>query len=149
VAPVSRSLQPRGPDGCVQNRLRHLVRRVPPPRPLGQHNCAFYINVLETTAIWIFLACILPKSLKQRNILWRVDNTPALAYIKKEVGTCSPQVLEVAQKVLAKAHKISVRIPSEFPGKCQVLIGCFLSTASPWIDEELYRGNQQSTRIQF
>jgi hypothetical protein len=43
-----------------------------------------YMNVLETTAFRIFLACILPKSSKQWNILWRVDNTTALAYVKKE-----------------------------------------------------------------
>jgi hypothetical protein len=69
-----------------------------------------HINVLETTAILIFLACILPKLSKQRNILWRVDNTTALAYVKKEGGTCSPQVLEVAEKVLAQAHQMSVRV---------------------------------------
>jgi hypothetical protein len=49
-----------------------------------------HINVLETTALWHFLAYILPKLSKQRNILWRVDNMTALAYVKKEGGTCSP-----------------------------------------------------------
>jgi hypothetical protein len=44
-----------------------------------------HINGLETTALWHFLAFILPKSSKQRNILWRVDNTTALAYVKKEI----------------------------------------------------------------
>jgi hypothetical protein len=43
-----------------------------------------HISVLETTALWHFLAYILSKSSKQRNILWRVDNTTALAYVKKE-----------------------------------------------------------------
>jgi hypothetical protein len=36
----SRSLRPRGPNGCVKPRLWHLVRRVPSPRPVGQLNCA-------------------------------------------------------------------------------------------------------------
>jgi hypothetical protein len=44
-----------------------------------------HINVLETISLWRFLAFILPKSSKPRNILWRIDNTMALAYIKKEV----------------------------------------------------------------
>jgi hypothetical protein len=34
--------------------------------------------------MWIFLDSILPKSSRQCNILWRVDNTTALAYVKKE-----------------------------------------------------------------
>jgi hypothetical protein len=38
VESVSRSLQPRGPDGRIQNQLWHMVPRVPSPRPLGQHN---------------------------------------------------------------------------------------------------------------
>jgi hypothetical protein len=54
--------------------------------------------------------CILPKSLRQHNILWRVNNTTSLAYVKKEGGTCSPQVLEVVEKVLVQAHQMSVRI---------------------------------------
>jgi hypothetical protein len=40
VVPVPKSLQPRGPNRRVQPRLRHLVRRVSSPRPVGQHNCA-------------------------------------------------------------------------------------------------------------
>jgi hypothetical protein len=60
--------------------------------------------------MWIFLDCILPKLSRQRNILWRVDNTTALAYVKKEGGTYSPQVLEIAEKILVKAHQMSVRI---------------------------------------
>jgi hypothetical protein len=68
------------------------------------------INVLETTAFWNFLACILPKLSKQCNTLWRVDNTTALAYVKKVGGTCSPQVLVEAEKILVKAHQMFVRI---------------------------------------
>jgi hypothetical protein len=33
-----------------------------------------------------------------------------LAYVKKEGGTCSPQVLEVAEKVLVQVHQMSVCI---------------------------------------
>jgi hypothetical protein len=71
---------------------------------------SLHINVLESTAMWIFPDCILPKSSRQRNILWRVDNTTALAYVKKEGGTCSPQFLEIAEKILVKAHQMSFRI---------------------------------------
>jgi hypothetical protein len=69
-----------------------------------------HINVLETTALWHFLAYILPKSSKQRNILWSVDNTTALAYVKKEGGTCSPQILVEEEKALVMAHQMSVRL---------------------------------------
>jgi hypothetical protein len=74
-----------------------------------------HINVLETTASWHFLVYILPKLSKQCNILWRVDNTKALAYVKKEGGTCSPQVLVEAEKALV----LRTRCPS----------ACFLSTS--------------------
>jgi hypothetical protein len=73
---------------------------------------------LETIILWHFLAFILQKSSKSRNILWRIDNTTALAYIKKEGGTVSPQVLAEAEKALVVAHQMSVRsfpvyIPTE------------------------------------
>jgi hypothetical protein len=45
-----------------------------------------HINVLENIVLWTFLDCILPQLLSQRNILWRIDNTTALAYVKKEGG---------------------------------------------------------------
>jgi hypothetical protein len=44
------------------------------------------------------------------NILWSVDNTTTLAYVKKEGGTCSLQVLVEAEKVLVKGHQMSVCI---------------------------------------
>jgi hypothetical protein len=77
-----------------------------------------HINVLETIAIWHFLAFILPKLSKLRNILWRIDNTTALAYIKKEGGTISSLVLAEAEKALVLVHQMSVRfllvyIPTE------------------------------------
>jgi hypothetical protein len=67
-----------------------------------------HINVLETTALWHFLAFILPKSSKPRNILWRIDNTTALAYVKEEKGTCSQLVL--AEAALVLVHQMSVCI---------------------------------------
>jgi hypothetical protein len=69
-----------------------------------------HINVLETMALWHFLAFILPKSSKPCNILWRIDNTTALAYVKKEGGMCSQLVLAEAEKALVLAHQMSVRI---------------------------------------
>jgi hypothetical protein len=69
-----------------------------------------HINVLETTAIWHFLAYILPKSLRPQNILWRIDNTMALAYIRKEGGTISYLVLAEAEEALMLAHQMSVRL---------------------------------------
>jgi hypothetical protein len=69
-----------------------------------------HINVLETTSLWHFLTFILPKSSKPHNILWRIDNTTALAYVKKEGGMCSPLVLAEAEKALVLAHQMSVRI---------------------------------------
>jgi hypothetical protein len=75
-----------------------------------------HINVLETTAIWHFLAYILPKLSRPRSILWRIDNTTT--YIRKEGGTISPQVLAEAEEALVLAHQMSVRplsvyIPTE------------------------------------
>jgi hypothetical protein len=80
------------------------------------------MNVLEPTAFWNFLVCILPKSSKQCNILWRVNNTTALAYVKKEGGTCSLQVLVEAEKILVKAHQMSDRIlPVFIPTRKNIL----------------------------
>jgi hypothetical protein len=69
-----------------------------------------HINVLETTALCHFLAFILPKSSKPCNILWRIDNTTALAYVKKEGGMCSPLVLAEAEKALMLVQQMFVRI---------------------------------------
>jgi hypothetical protein len=69
-----------------------------------------HINVLETTALWNFFFFILPKSSKPCNLLWKIDNTTALTYVKKEGGTCCLLVLAEAEKVLVLAHQMSVRI---------------------------------------
>jgi hypothetical protein len=109
VESVSRSLRPQGPDGrkigygiWFQGSLHQ--------GHLDSTTTHLHINVLESIVLWTFMYCILPQSLSQRNILWRIDNTTALAYIKKEGGTCSPQVLEIAEKILIKAHQMSVHI---------------------------------------
>jgi hypothetical protein len=39
---------------------------------------------MEIFALWIFLTEILPASTRQSSILWRVDNTAALAHVRKE-----------------------------------------------------------------
>jgi hypothetical protein len=38
LEPVTRRLRPRGPDGRLLSRLRQLVPRIPPPRPMRQYN---------------------------------------------------------------------------------------------------------------
>jgi hypothetical protein len=73
-----------------------------------------HINVLETIVLWHFLAFILPKSSKPHNILWRIDNTMALVYIKKEGGTINQLVLAEAEKALVLAHQMSIRILSVY-----------------------------------
>jgi hypothetical protein len=45
-----------------------------------------------------------------RNVLWRIDITTALAYIRKEGGTISPLVLAEAEEALVLAHQMSVRL---------------------------------------
>jgi hypothetical protein len=81
-----------------------------------------HINVKETIVLWLFLAFILPKLSKPRNILWRIDNTTALFYIKKEGCTISPQVLAGAEKALVLVHQMSVRIlPDYIPTEENIL----------------------------
>jgi hypothetical protein len=77
-----------------------------------------HINVLELTAILLFLQEILPPTSRRLSIMWRVDNTTALAYIKKEGGPVNQQLLELSEKILNLAHQRSIRlfpvyIPSE------------------------------------
>jgi hypothetical protein len=42
-----------------------------------------HINVKEISALWIFFTEILPASTRMTSILWRIDNTAALAHIRK------------------------------------------------------------------
>jgi hypothetical protein len=68
-----------------------------------------HINVKEIIALWIFLVDVEP-SLHHRSILWRVDNTTALACVRKEGGLHSTEVLEWAEKILILAHSRQLRI---------------------------------------
>jgi hypothetical protein len=74
--------------------------------------------VRELSAFLIFLACILPTSTHQTSILWRIDNTAALAHIRKEGGLRGRALLEEAKRILLLAHQRQLRllpafIPSE------------------------------------
>jgi hypothetical protein len=52
--------------------------------------------VREVIALWIFQTEILSASMRQTSILWRVDNTAALAHIQKEGGLRGRHLLEEA-----------------------------------------------------
>ena len=76
-----------------------------------------HINVKELIALSVALDTSL-QSQRDKSILWRIDNTTALAYVKKEGGTCSFPLLQAAEEILTKAHKRGLRflpvyIPSE------------------------------------
>jgi hypothetical protein len=53
--------------------------------------------------LWIFLTRVLPPSSRRISIFWRIDNTTALAHVKKEGGLCGRALLE-AKKILLLAH---------------------------------------------
>jgi hypothetical protein len=59
--------------------------------------------------LWIFLTEILPASTRCLSILWRVDNTAALAHIRKEGGLRGRDLLEEAKKILL-LHQHQLRI---------------------------------------
>jgi hypothetical protein len=79
----------------------------------------------EITVLWIFLVQILPPSTCQTSILWRIDNTTALAHIKKEGGLKRRALLEGAERILLEGaerillahqrqlHLLPAFIPSE------------------------------------
>jgi hypothetical protein len=74
--------------------------------------------VRELTASWIFLVRFLPTSTHQTSILWRIDNTAALAHIRKEGGLKGRALLEGAERILLLAHQhqlclLPAFIPSE------------------------------------
>jgi hypothetical protein len=71
----------------------------------------------ELSALWIFLGRILPPLTRQTSILWRIDNTTALAHVRKEGALRGRDLLEEAEKILL-AHQLQLRllpvfIPSE------------------------------------
>jgi hypothetical protein len=72
----------------------------------------------EIFVLWIFLARILPPSTRQTSILWRIDNTTALAHIRKEGGLRERNLLKEAEKILLLPHQHQLHllpafIPSE------------------------------------
>jgi hypothetical protein len=76
-----------------------------------------HINAKELIALSVALDSSL-QGQRDKAVLWRIDNTAALAYIKKEGGTCSLSLLEAASEILIKAHQRGLRflpiyIPSE------------------------------------
>jgi hypothetical protein len=80
--------------------------------------CKFSFSVREIFALWIFLTEILPALTRQTSILWRVDNTAALAHIRKEGGLKGRRLLQEAERILLlmdhrSLHILSTFIPSE------------------------------------
>jgi len=64
--------------------------------------------------MWIFLDRILPKSLSDTSILWRVDNTTALAYVRKEGGLRGRRLLLEAERILLLLHSRRLRVLPAF-----------------------------------
>jgi hypothetical protein len=69
--------------------------------------------VRETIALWIFLTEILPASTRHSSILWRVDNTAALAHVRKEGGLIGRDLLEEAERMILH-HQRQLRILPAF-----------------------------------
>ena len=69
-----------------------------------------HINVKEITALKIFLQHYLPSYPPVYRLLWRTDNTTAMSYIRREGGTRSPALLEIAKEILLLAQSLSLRI---------------------------------------
>jgi hypothetical protein len=64
--------------------------------------------------MWIFLDRILPKTVVNSSILWRVDNTTALAYIRKEGGLRGRRLLWEAERILLLLHSRRLRVLPAF-----------------------------------
>jgi hypothetical protein len=64
--------------------------------------------------LWISLTEILPASTRMTSILWRIDNTAALAHIRKEGGLRGRPLLEAAKRILLLAHQHQLRILPAF-----------------------------------
>ena len=77
------------------------------------------MNVKDLMVLLIFLRDYFPFiPVPVQAIRWEVDNTTALAYVKKQGGTCSLPLLQVAAEVLLLADNLGVSvlpvyIPSE------------------------------------
>ena len=68
-----------------------------------------HINAKELFTLLIFLRDFLPPS-DCRALLWRTDSTTAIAYVRKEGGTISPLLLDIASEILCLAHRRALRI---------------------------------------
>jgi hypothetical protein len=53
---------------------------------------------------------VLPPSLRQTSILWRINSTTALSHIKKEGGLRGRDLLEEAEEILHLAHQRQLRL---------------------------------------
>ena len=70
-----------------------------------------HINVKELMVLLIFLREFYSRcNLRIKTIRWEVDNTSALAYVKKQGGTSSLPLLQVASEVLLLASHLGVTI---------------------------------------
>ena len=73
-----------------------------------------HINVKEILVLQIFQTDYLPRSSDGQRLLWRVDNTTALSYIRKEGGTISLPLLEVARDIHLFLHERRMEIVPVF-----------------------------------
>ena len=69
-----------------------------------------HINAKELTVLDIFLQDFLPASDLPCKLLWRTDSTTAISYIRREGGTISLPLLQIATRILLFAHEHQVRI---------------------------------------
>ena len=67
-----------------------------------------HINVKELAALEVFLTVYLPQSANGCKLLWRTDNTTALSYIRREGGTISLHLLEIARRILLHRRQIEI-----------------------------------------
>jgi hypothetical protein len=88
----------------VQLRVANVLTTKPP----------YLFSVSETIALWIFLEEIFPATTRQISILWRVDNTVALAHIRKEGGLKGRRLLREAEKILILLDSRQLRILPAF-----------------------------------
>jgi len=64
--------------------------------------------------MWIFLSTVLPSSVCDTSILWRVDNTTALSYVRKEGGLRGSRLLWEAERILLLLHSRRLRVLPAF-----------------------------------
>ena len=69
-----------------------------------------HINAKELITLHIFLRDYLPSSDHPRALLWRSDSMTAISYIRREGGTVSPVLLQIATDILLLADQMQLRI---------------------------------------